>query len=312
MTVLVTGATGFIGRRVAAELASRGTPVRALSRAPSTTVQGVEPVPGDILDLPSLTKAFQGVDSVVHLAAVIREHGGSTFRRVNYEGMRNVLEAARAAGVQRLVHASTIGATSDPSYHYLHSRWLAEQEVARSGIPYTILRFSVGFGEGDEFFNVLAAQVKLAPVVPVIGTGKARFQPIAADDVARCLVACLDRQDLAGKTLEVGGPDHLTYDQMLDLVSETIGTRIIKLHLPAGMARPAVWAMERIMARPPVTLEQLKMLRHDSVAELNSVEKTFGFQPKPAKGNLDYLKRIRYLDALSINVGRMPRKVRDH
>lgn len=312
MTVLVTGATGFIGRRVAAGLASRGTPVRALSRAATATDQGVEPVPSDILDRPSLTKAFQGVNSVIHLVAVIREQGDLTFQRVNHEGTRNVLETARAAGVRRLVYASTIGATSDPSYHYLHSRWLAEQEVARAGIPFTILRFSVGFGEGDEFFNVLAAQVKLAPVVPVIGTGKARFQPIAADDVARCLIACLDRPDLAGKTVEMGGPEQLTYDQMLDLVSGTIGARTLKLHLPAGFAKPAVWAMERVMARPPVTLEQLKMLHHDSVTGLDSVEKVFGFRPQPVKGNLDYLKRIGYLDALRINMGRMPRKVRDH
>jgi NADH dehydrogenase len=312
MTVLVIGATGFIGPRVVAHLASQGMPVRALSRASRPASQNVEAISGDVLDPSSLAKALQGVDSVVHLAAVIRERGGLTFNRVNYEGTCNVLEAARTAGVQRLVYASTIGATSDPSYHYLHSRWLAEQEVVRGGIPYTILRFSVGFGARDEFFNVLAAQVKLAPIVPVIGTGKARFQPIAADDVARCLIACLDRPDLVNKTLEVGGPDHLTYDQMLDLVSGTIGARILKLHLPAGMAKPAVWAMERIMARPPVTLEQLKMLRHDSVTGLDSVEKVFGFRPQPVKGNLDYIKRIGYLDALRINMGWMPRKVRDH
>jgi NADH dehydrogenase len=252
------------------------------------------------------------VDSVIHLAAVIRECGGLTFNRVNYEGTHNVLQAAQAAGVQRLVYASTIGATSDPSYRYLHSRWLAEQEAVRAGIPYTILRFSVGFGEGDEFFNVLAAQVKLAPIVPVIGTGKARFQPLAVDDVARCLTGCLERPDLVGKTLEVGGPDHLTYDQMLDLVSDTLGTRILKFHLPAGLAKPAVWAMERVMAKPPVSLEQLKMLRHDSVTELDSVEKAFGFQPRSVRGSLDYIKRIGYLDALSINLGRMPRKIRDH
>ncbi|MBM3947928.1 MAG: complex I NDUFA9 subunit family protein [SAR202 cluster bacterium] len=312
MTVLVTGATGFVGRRVAAGLASRGTPVRALSRASKHAPQGIESLGGDVLDPPSLAKVFQAVDSVIHLVAVIREQDRLTFQRVNYEGTRNVLDAARAAGVRRLVYASTIGVTSDPSYRYLHSRWLAEQDVARAGIPFTILRFSVGFGEGDEFFNVLAAQVKLAPVVPVIGTGRARFQPIAVDDVARCLIACLDRPDLVDKTLEVGGPDHLTYDQMLDLVSQTVGAHTLKLHLPAGMAKPAVWAMERIMTRPPVTLEQLKMLRHDSVTGLDSVETVFGFRPQPVKGNLDYIKRMGYLDALRINMGWMPRQVRDH
>ena len=110
-----------------------------------------------MLDPESLRIASQGVEAVFHLAAVIRERGHQTFQGVNYRGTTNVVEAAEEAGVERLVYASTIGTTGKTVLPYLHSRWLAEREVSRSAIPHTTLRFSVGFGDGDEFFNVLAA-----------------------------------------------------------------------------------------------------------------------------------------------------------
>ena len=115
----------------------------------------VEVVQADVLDAESLARACEGVDAVVHMVAVVRETGGLTFHRVNYEGTVNLLRAAEGAGVQRFVHASTIGASSDPAVPYLYSRWMAEQEIERSPLAGTVLRFSVGFGEGDEFFNVL-------------------------------------------------------------------------------------------------------------------------------------------------------------
>ena len=154
----------------------------------------VELAQADVLDPESLQRACEGVDALVHMVAVVRETGGLTFQQVNYDGTVSLLRAAEAAGVSRFVHASTIGASSDPAVPYLYSRWMAEQEVERSPISSTVLRFSVGFGEGDEFFNVLAALVKASPVVPIAGDGTARFQPIAADDAARCLAAAVDRR----------------------------------------------------------------------------------------------------------------------
>ena len=139
---------------------------------------------------------------------------------------------------------------------------------------------------------MLAAQVKAFPVVPVAGNGKARFQPIAVEDVARCLVEAYERDDIAGRTIEVGGPEHLAYDEMLDLIAETLGARIVKAHLPVPLMKPAVAVMEALVPRPPATLEQLKMLSLDNTAELDSVERNFGFVPQPVRGNLGYVKRL--------------------
>ena len=316
MRVLVTGSTGFIGRRVVRSLAAAGHSVRAGARSVSRGTMfddlDVEVVQADVLDAESLERACEGVDAAVHMVAVVRETGGLTFHRVNYDGTVNLLRAAEAAGAQKLVHASTIGASSDPAVPYLYSRWMAEQEIERSPLAHTILRFSVGFGEGDEFFNVLAALVKASPVVPIAGDGTARFQPIAADDAARCLAASVDDDGTAGQVLELGGPEHHTYDEMIYIIAETVGVRTAKLHVPLDVFGPVVSVMEALMPRPPVTSEQLKMLGIDNTTTLDSVEASFGFAPRPMKGNIDYVKRMTYLDALKINLGFMPDHIRDH
>lgn len=314
--ILVTGATGFVGRHLVRTLVSAGHPVRAMvhtpSRAGALPTDGVETIQGDVLTPGSLDEAMAGAHAVVHLVAVIRERGRLTFQRVNYEGTRNVLAAASSAGVARFVHASDIGATSDPSYPYLYSRWMAEQEVARGVIPYTIVRFSFVFGPGDEFINRIAALIKLSPIVPLVGNGLSRFQPIAVEDAARCLASALEREDAVGKTIEAGGPDHYTYEVLVDLVAETLGARIVKVDAPAPLMGALAAVGEAFMARPPATREQLKMLTLDSVAELDSVRRAFGFEPRPLKGNIGYISHISFVDALKMNLGMMPAHVRDH
>lgn len=316
MMILVTGATGFVGRRVVEALSCAGHHVRALvhmaSRAHMLSPYDVEIVHGDVLDPDSLERACHGAHAVIHLVAAIRESGDETFQRVNYQGTRNILEAAASAGVRRIVHASAIGATSDPAFPYLHSRWMAEQETIQNPIAHTIVRFSIGFGEGDEFINVLAAQVKLSPIVPVVGDGRTMMQPIAVEDIARCLVAAYENEDTIGATIEVGGPEYFTYEEILDLVAETLGTRTVKVHVPTDLMRYAVGFMEMLMPRPPVTREQLKMLHLDICTELDSIQSAFGFVPRSLKGNIDYISRISLGDALKVNLGFMPTHIRDH
>lgn len=313
--ILVTGATGFVGRRVVALLAAAGKRVRALTRSESVASalpEGVEGAVGDVLDGDSLRRAMEGVEAVVHLVAVIREQGELTFERVNYEGTVGVLAAAQEAGVRRIVCASTIGAASDPTVRYLHSRWMGEQEIVRSGIAYTIVRFSVGFGEGDEFINQLAALVKAFPLVPVVGDGTAVFQPIWVDDVARCIAESLDREALEARAVEIGGPDYFTYDELIDVIAETLGVRAAKAHVPISLMSTGASVLEALSPRPPITREQLKMLAFDHRTELDSVQRHFGFEPRPMRGNIDYIRRIRYSDAVRMSMGFMPRHIRDH
>ena len=316
MIALVTGATGFVGREVVKALCSRGVEVRCLVRTPGKEVvlagQDVDVHYGSVGDLAALRAAFYSVDVVVHLVAVIRESGKATFEAVNRGGTENVVKAAKNEEVKHFIHLSAIGAADTPEYPYLYSKWQAEQAVIGSELPYTILRASLQFGEGDEFINSLAGLVRAFPVVPIVGSGKTRFQPIAVDEVARCVADAADRGDLMGKVIDIGGPDQLSYNEIVDTIAQTYRVRRLKLHVPVPAMRLVVRLMEALLPKPPATTEQLRMVSIPNVAELNTVEEVFGFTPRPLQGNIEYIKGISFLDGLRIALGFMPKRIRDH
>lgn len=314
--ILVTGATGFVGRKVVSALVAQGLKVRAMVHRPGLEhLFGsplVETCYGDVTNPASLRPAMEGISSVIHLVAIIKEVGVSTFETVNYQGSKNVVEATRKGGRREIIYVSAIGAMDDPAYPYLRSKWMAEQSVISSGVPYTILRPSIQFGEGDEFINTLAGLMKSLPIVPVAGNGKALFQPIAVADMANCIAITLEHTEMRGRTLELGGPEKLSYNQIVDVVSRSCGLRRFKAHLPLALMRLIVWGMEKILPHPPATLQQLNMLSFDNVAEGNLVEKEFGFIPSPLEGNIQYVETISRWDSLRILAGFMPKRIRDH
>ncbi len=291
--ILVTGGTGFIGRRLVARLAEGGQPVRVLARGLRKTQlpQGVEMVQGNLATGQSLEEAMAGVQRVVHLVAIIRETRGQTFAGVIRQGTQNVVAAARAAGVRKFVHQSAIGARDDPFFRYHKAKWDAEQAVISSGLKHTILRPSLVFGPGDEFFTTLAGLVRWNPVVPIAGDGRTRFQPIWVEDVVTCLVECLKDGVHDNEIVEIGGPEHLTYEEMIDIVKRVLGKRRLKAHIPLSLMRPMVSLMELVLPRPPVTREQLKMLAIDNITEVDALERRFGFRPQRLADGLGYLKR---------------------
>ena len=317
MTVLVTGATGFLGRRVVQKLLEHNYQVRCLVRTPGRErifPEGtVDVYYGDIDSPEALLSACRGVEQVIHLVAVIRETGAATFDAVNRVGVENVVAAASAAGgVQQLIHVSAVGAVNNPEYPYLLSKWQGEQAVVASGLPHTIIRPSIIFGEGDEFLSSLAALVRIFPLVPIISSGRNRLQPIWVDDVAQCIALSLSRHDLQGHILELGGPEQVSYNEIVGILSRTMGRKRLRLHVPLWIMRINVALMQLLMSRPPINSEMLKMLRVRNVAEVGIVEQTFGFRPKPLEGSIDFVNSITFGDALKINMGSMPSHIRDH
>ena len=316
MIALVTGATGFLGREVVKALGARDIEVRCLvhtaGREGVLGEQRVDVQYGSIDDAPALRAACHNVDVIIHLVAVIRESGPATFEAVNGRGTENVVAAARECAVKQLIYVSAIGARDDPTYPYLHSKWWAEQAVMGSGLACTILRPSILFGEGDEFVNSLAGLMKCFPVVPMAGNGKNRFQPMAVDEAAKCVAATVGREDLMGKVIEIGGPEHLSYDEIVGAIASTYGIRRMKLHVPIPAMRVVVRAMEALLPRPPATTAQLRMISVPNVAELNTVEEVFGFRPRPLGGSIEYVKGISFTEGLKIALGAMPARIRDH
>lgn len=292
--ILVTGGTGLVGRYLVKALTSQGLPVRCLLRSEKSTeyfLNVAESVRGDVTMPSTLGPACAGVDSVIHLVAVIRESGSATFERINVQGTQNMVAAAENAGVSRFIYMSALGAANNPAYRYTHSKWLAEEIVRQSMLNYTIFRPSLLYGEGFNFFNRLRQSLKMCPppFVPVPGGGHTRFQPMAVEDLVRCVLLALEDPAFNGKICEVGGPEHLSYSQMLDTLLEVTGQTRIKLPVPLPLMRLVVPAMGLLLKDPPVTLVELKQLEHDNITDLTAVQNSFGFKPRPLRDGLSCL-----------------------
>jgi NADH dehydrogenase len=289
--IAITGGTGFVGIHTSRALAAAGHELRLLARGNRSGPRpaGTQVVRADVTDGVGLAEALHGCDVVVHLVAIIRETGRQTFQRVNAEGTANLVRAADEAGVAHLVHLSAIGVDPDPRYPYLASKWEGEQAVLGGRVPSTVLRPSLVFGPGDGFFTLLAKLIRLNPVIPVVGDGSALFQPIAVADLARIITICVERG--ASRDIhEIGGPDHLTYEEILDIIRiETERVRRPKVHVPVAAMLPVAAVMEKVLPRPPVTPGQLRLLEKQNVTRLDAVPTQFGFEPMPLAGNCAYL-----------------------
>lgn len=316
MLVLVTGATGFLGRRVVRELQERHHTVRCLVHTPGGERVFFDRTPdiyyGSVTDTEALAEAATGVDTVIHLVAIIRQRRRATFESINHLGAANVVAAAKQSGAKRFVHVSANGVTNDVRFRYLYSKWQGEQAVINSGIPYTILRPTLMFGPGDEFLNAMAGLARIFPLVPVAGSGRNRYQPIAVEDVARCLALSVDRQDLMGKTLDIGGPDQLSYNEIVSTVARTLGKKRWLIHVPMGMMHLATLALQLVQPRPAVTTDLLRMLDIRNVGEPGIVDQTFGFTPRTMEGNIDFVRSVTAADGWKIAMGIMPARIRDH
>jgi NADH dehydrogenase len=286
MKVTVIGATGFVGRQVVARLASSGHEVRAVSRGGGRLAgwgREVVPLAANVETGEGLGAALTGVDGVVHLVAIPRETGGRRFERVNVEGVRHAVDAARAAGARRFVHLSVLGAAEDPRLRYLHSKWRGERIVRESGLDWVVLRPSLLFGEGDGFFNLIRLTLKWwSPgVVAIPGDGSARFQPLAVEDLAVAVERSLLEADRAGSVLELGGPEHVTYRQIVDRVMAATGMRRLKLGLPIPLLSALTAVTDRVLPIFPVSHDQISSLQQPNYTELAAYQRAFGVRPRP-------------------------------
>ena len=298
------------------ELLERGHEVRCLVHTPGRERmfphRDVEVQYGSISDPTALKNAFYDAESVIHLVGVIRPTRLNSFDDVHREGTANVLAAAKQAGANHFLHVSVIGAANDQAYPYLYTKWLGEQEVVKSGMDFTIFRPSMLFGEGDEFLNSLAGMIRLFPIVPVIGSGKNRLHPLAADDLARCIAITLSREDLKGRTIDLGGAERLSYNELVTEVAKAMGKRRLRFHLPVWLMRSVAAVSQGIMPRQPITTDQIKMLGIRSVAEMGEVERVFGFTPQSLEGNIDFVNSVGRVDGIQMLLGAIPRRIRDH
>ena len=280
--ILVTGGTGFIGPRVIHALRAEERPVRALVRNPAARpaqqlrTWNVELVQGDVTRPDDLRAAVEGVDTVVHLVAIIAGRP-QDFERVMSAATRDLVLAAQSAGVRRFVLMSALGTSEQTKdlVPYYHAKWEMEQTVEGSGIEYVIFRPSFVFGERGGALEQFKRLARLSPVTPIVGSGRQRLQPIWVDDVAAYFAAAIDKPEAAGRTFELGGPDIVTWDELWAQLKRTLGVRRPSVHVPVGLLRAQALLLERL-PNPPVTRDQLTMLEAgDNVVSNDDAVRTF-------------------------------------
>lgn len=312
--ILVTGANGYVGgftlKQLQASAAKLGNEkvlglVRDENRAARVRSAGAEPVFGDVTDIESLHKAMQGVDKVIHLAAVNRDKGDSTMERVNAQGTINVVEAAKKAGVKHIINLVGLGADSKRPYPLANTQGRGVEAIIASGISYTILEASVIFGPGDEFINTLAGLARIPPFMVVPGDGKSKFQPIAVQDVANAVVQSLWRPEAINKRLQICGSDVITLEGIIDAIMAEMKVSRAKVHMPVGVLKMGVGVMDATLPKPPVTPSLLAQLGVDNIATDNATEKVFGIKPIKLREGISFVKDMTVGKLVNRTLGRV-------
>jgi NADH dehydrogenase len=285
--VFVTGATGFVGRTVVQTLRAEGHVVRCLVRRGSEEdlhgFEAIERVEGDILGPTDALQAdIAGCDTVVHLVGIIREFPsrGVTFERIHHAGTVNVLEAASRAGVRRFLHMSSLGTRPGARSRYHQTKWAGEEAVRASGLAWTIYRPSVIYGPGDGFVSLLAGMIRRLPVVPVIGDGQQRLQPVAVEHVAAGFARAVRFEATVKHTYEVVGPDAVTMMQMLELIGAALHRPVRTVRVPFALMRPVAQLMQGFPSFP-LTRDQLLMLQEDNTGNPQPFYAAFDLAPIP-------------------------------
>lgn len=285
--VFLTGATGFVGRNMAVRLLEDGHKLTCMVRdagepgAGYLQGLGAELAVGDILNADSIAAAAMEAQphTFIHLVGIILEHGTATFENIHVKGTINALAGAAVAGSHRFLHMSALGAAAQGVSEYYRSKWRAEEAVRSSGLPYTIFRPSIIYGPGGDFIGMLLKQVRLLPAVPVLGNGRYRMQPLSVFDVAACYADAITNDRTIDREYDLCGPDALEYNQMIDIISTTLGKRRVKLHIPMPLVRPVALLSERLMSRPLLTRDQLAMMLAESTCDNTDMRDDFGIEP---------------------------------
>jgi NADH dehydrogenase len=293
MTIAVVGATGFVGRHVVDRLTHSGHSVVAISRTGRRLAEWPARVATRAADVETgrgLRAALDGADAVVHLVAIPREAKGRRFDVVNVRGTQRVVTAAIEAGVRRFVHLSVLGVVDDPRLAYLRSRWRGERAVRESSLDWVVLRPSLLFGPGDGFFSLVRTTLKWwSPgIVAIPGRGDTRFQPLAVDDLAIAVERSIADADRSRTIYKIGGPEHMTYRQIVDAVMAATGMRRLKLSVPVPLISALTAVTDRVVPIFPVSQDQIASLGRPNYTELDAFERAFGVRPRPM--DLSYLR----------------------
>ena len=286
--ILVAGGTGFVGGGIVRELAGRGKPVAVLTRNAAKAATRfphieVEYREGDVGDPVSLAAAVQGAEVVIGCvqfpnSPIENQRRGHTFEETDAAGTERLVEAAKAAGVQRYIYVSGAGAAADAKYHWFRAKWRAETAVRDSGITYVIFRPSWVYGPEDHSLNRFLTMSRFLPFVPIIGIGgRQRLQPVFIDDLGWAVAEAVDNRAADNSVFEIGGPQVLTMQEIICTSLEVLNRRRFLLPVPKVLLK-AQAALLQFLPGPPLTPDAVDFITMDAVADSSEVVETLGLR----------------------------------
>ena len=272
VTVTIIGGTGFVGRAIVEKLAHEGAAIKVLARnaerakflKPMGGVGQISIMTGNALEVADLGAIIAGSDAVINTIGILAENGPQRFDALQAELPGTIGRLADEAGCKRVIHISAIGADASSAIKYAASKGRGETNLVDAFKKATILRPSLVFGAGDGFFNRFASMAVMAPGLPVIGGGRNRVQPVFVGDVADAVIASLKDDATAGKTYELGGPEVMTFREVMAYIIGQIKRRRMLIPVPHAVMMMASIPMG-LLPNPPVTRDQLKQLKLDNV-----------------------------------------------
>ena len=288
--IFIAGASGFVGGHLTDHLIKNRRKLKVLVRSFHTgqqfSAKGIQVIPGDIARPETLKDILSPEDIVIHLVGIIEEKGTATFQKVHVEGTRNLVNEAVSAGVRHFFYQSALGADKNSWSGYLKTKAEAEEIVTGSGLPYTIFRPSLIIGPWDGFTKKILEMLALSPVLPVPGEGKARFQPLYIKDWLQCIDKVLEDPASYQSVYDLGGPQHLSYQEIVEMLAAASGRKRLVFNIPMGLMRFGASVLGAVMSSPPVTMDQLRLLEQDNITDADAVQKNFGFNPMVFKDAL--------------------------
>jgi len=274
----VFGGSGFIGRHVVQRLARDGWIIRVAVRRPSRAqflktagdVGQITPVRAKIQEPAAVAAAVEGAEVVINLTGILFEKGEQRFAGVHAAGAETIARAARDAGAKTFVHLSAIGADPASPAEYARSKYAGEMAVREAFPEAAILRPSIVFGPEDDFFNRFAEMSRFSPVLPLVGGGHSKFQPVYVGDVAAAVARCVEDKACRGQTYELGGPAVHSFKELLQMMLRQIGRSRLLVPLPFAVAS-LIGSVAQVLPKPPLTPDQVKLLQRDNVVSEDSL-----------------------------------------
>jgi len=292
--ILLTGATGFVGRALVPRLVDMGVEVRCLIRPSNKNPRLMAGVPvqvaiGSLTEFRAVRASLVGVDTVIHLAGVRRGGSHAELMKVDYDGSRKLLDAAVEAGVRRIVYLSHLGADRASAYRVQKVKGLIEEFIRKSGIAHTIIRSALLYGEEDQFTNTLAMMLHSSLPFFLPLNGQVQLQPLWVEDLVTCIEWSLDDIGYINQTYSIGGPEYLTLKQISEHVMERTGRRRSHVPLPAPYLRLLLRMAESAFPHWPVPADWLDYFAVNRTCELHSVTRFFGIKPAQFNHKTGYL-----------------------